>query len=290
MEGERFAHLKVGFFFARFFLFSFASFGNFDFSMDLYDDEYLYHRSTSNHPENIFSSFTCSTSLFLILLPIPFTKGTTMGSKQSQAKESQAKEPQVKMSVQPEQPTEPDKTTLPSPASASPSSPANQRIDITIKPPSAKVLSLTVKPDSTVSSLKVQLRFIAGCAADEQQILFEENELADSSTLEECGIIEKSVLDLLINAATPLDQTSADPLTKMNIVVNPLLGGSWPLKNVTPDDTILDLKEALAYLVGFEPENQRLIFQSKQLFDEKTVGESGITNGSKLDLVFRKPA
>lgn len=159
---------------------------------------------------------------------------------------------------------------------------------ITVKTLVGQTLNLNVKPDSTISGLKVQLRFLTGYAFDEQQIVFEEKELNNSSTLEECGIVEDSILDLL--NTTPSDQTPVDPPTKMNLVIKPLLGGTYQLKSVTPDDTILDLKEALHYLLGFKPEDQRLIFQSKQLYDEKTVGESGITEGSKLDLVFRKPA
>jgi len=53
--------------------------------------------------------------------------------------------------------------------------------------------------------------------------------------------------------------------------------------------TALDLKEALAVKVGIPVENQRFIFQSKQLSDETVLSEVGLKHEGRIHLVLRLP-
>ncbi|CAH0551668.1 unnamed protein product [Brassicogethes aeneus] len=64
------------------------------------------------------------------------------------------------------------------------------------------------------------------------------------------------------------------------------LMGDEDLIDVEPTDKILTIKEKLEEHEGIPPEQQRLIFQGKQLKDEKTVSSYKLKGGTVLHLVI----
>ena len=70
----------------------------------------------------------------------------------------------------------------------------------------------------------------------------------------------------------------------MQIFVKTLIGKTITL-DVEPSDTIKNIKEKLQYKEGMynmHPDNQRIIFASKKLDNDKTVNECNIQKESSL--------
>ena len=72
----------------------------------------------------------------------------------------------------------------------------------------------------------------------------------------------------------------------MQIFVKTLDGDSIAL-DVKPTDTIRDVKGQIQYSKGMKIDDQRLISAGKQLDNDATLENHGITNGSTLHLVVR---
>lgn len=71
----------------------------------------------------------------------------------------------------------------------------------------------------------------------------------------------------------------------MQVKVKTLTGRDI-LVDIEPSDVIIRIKEMMEEKEGIAPLQQRLIFNGKQLDDDKTVEQSGITPGSSLHLVL----
>ncbi|CAG9762301.1 unnamed protein product [Ceutorhynchus assimilis] len=63
------------------------------------------------------------------------------------------------------------------------------------------------------------------------------------------------------------------------------LNGHECLIDVQPSDTIIGLKQRLEEKEGIPPQQQRLIFQGKQLNDDKTLASYKLKGGSVLHMV-----
>lgn len=73
--------------------------------------------------------------------------------------------------------------------------------------------------------------------------------------------------------------------SKMQIKVKTLTGKEIPI-DIEPDDTVARIKERLEEKQGIPPEQQRLIFQGKQMKDDATAKSFNIIGGSVLHLVL----
>ncbi|KAH7106733.1 ubiquitin [Auriculariales sp. MPI-PUGE-AT-0066] len=71
----------------------------------------------------------------------------------------------------------------------------------------------------------------------------------------------------------------------MIIKVKTLTGKEIEL-DIDIDDKITRIKEKVEEQSGVPPQQQRLIFQGRQMGDDKTARESNITAGSTLHLVL----
>lgn len=72
----------------------------------------------------------------------------------------------------------------------------------------------------------------------------------------------------------------------MQIFVKTLVGKSIPI-DVTPDQTIREIKEKLFEKEGIPVEQQRFIYAGKQLEDEKTIADYNVTKDATFHLVLR---
>lgn len=64
------------------------------------------------------------------------------------------------------------------------------------------------------------------------------------------------------------------------------LTGNESIIDVTSTDKIFAIKEKLEEHEGIPPDQQRLVYQGKQLKDEKTVGNYKLKGGTVLHLVM----
>eukprot|EP01091_Cochliopodium_minus_P005150 TRINITY_DN1511_c0_g1_i1.p1 TRINITY_DN1511_c0_g1~~TRINITY_DN1511_c0_g1_i1.p1 ORF type:complete len:342 (-),score=110.04 TRINITY_DN1511_c0_g1_i1:27-1031(-) len=73
----------------------------------------------------------------------------------------------------------------------------------------------------------------------------------------------------------------------MRLIVKTLTGKTIYLEDVSPNDSIEELKEMVQDKEGIPPSQQRLIFAGKQLEDDRTVADYGMQNDSTMHLVLR---
>eukprot|EP00918_Siedleckia_nematoides_P019091 GHVU01040704.1.p1 GENE.GHVU01040704.1~~GHVU01040704.1.p1 ORF type:complete len:301 (-),score=30.78 GHVU01040704.1:312-1214(-) len=73
----------------------------------------------------------------------------------------------------------------------------------------------------------------------------------------------------------------------LSMQIKTLSGQTVTVDSIGEDDTIRSVKERLHDKEGVPPDEQRLVFQGKQLEDDKTVAEAGLREGSVVHLVLR---
>ncbi|SCW04200.1 LAFE_0H08284g1_1 [Lachancea fermentati] len=71
----------------------------------------------------------------------------------------------------------------------------------------------------------------------------------------------------------------------MELKVKTLTGKEIPV-TVDPEDRVYRIKEYLEEKEGIPPSQQRLIFQGKQIDDDKTVASANLSSGMQLHLVL----
>ncbi len=72
----------------------------------------------------------------------------------------------------------------------------------------------------------------------------------------------------------------------MQIFVKTLNGKSTTI-NIEPSNTVLDLKKIITEKEGIAVQEQRLIYEGKQLDDPDTLASKGISDMSTIHLVLR---
>ncbi|KAK7274507.1 hypothetical protein RIF29_15599 [Crotalaria pallida] len=136
-----------------------------------------------------------------------------------------------------------------------------------------KMISLQVEMSDTVSVVKSKIRDKDGTPPDEQLLIFEWRELEDRRTLGYYNIQKGSTLQMALRAG-------------MHIFVKTIIGETIILK-VESSDIVEDVKEMIKAREGIAVDQQRLIFNSKQLEDLQTLAHYDVRNESTLHLILR---
>jgi ubiquitin C len=145
-------------------------------------------------------------------------------------------------------------------------------MQIHVKTLEGTIIPVTVTPTDTIQDVKNKVASQAGIPVEDQRLLYQGRELdqTPTATLTDHGIMHGSTLDL----------------APMQIHVKTLEGTIIPV-TVQPTDTIHDVKKKVASQAGIPVEDQRLLYQGKELDPKKptaTLTDHGITHGSTLDL------
>ena len=131
------------------------------------------------------------------------------------------------------------------------------------------LIPVTVTPDDTIGTVKEQVEQQTGIPAEDQRLSYKGKELPDdTSTIADCNIEPGATLQL-------------EPMT---ITVAAPDGKKYPVK-VMSSDSIQDVKDRVAKESGIGADDQRLIYNGKELDDpQSTLADNGITHGSELSI------
>jgi len=143
-----------------------------------------------------------------------------------------------------------------------------QPMEIQVKAPDGRIANLEVSPDDTIDDVKKKVKKQLGIPAKDQRPTFNGEPLPKKSTLRDNGIRHGDMIEL-----TPMEIYVID------------LDGKKGTYEVTPSDTIGELKSRVEDETGVEPQDQRLVFETKLLTDDnKTLGDVGIEHQDTLKL------
>lgn len=146
---------------------------------------------------------------------------------------------------------------------------AAQDILIYLESPDGRVVSLETRSSVKVGQIKERIE-----KELDEPIRVEHCgvELKDGKTLGECGVKDKSTLNVKILIPYLLVHT----LTGKRLIIS-----------FEQSETVEHLKARIQDKVGMAPKDQRLVFAGKQLEDNKTLADYNMTSGSSIHIVLR---
>jgi hypothetical protein len=162
--------------------------------------------------------------------------------------------------------------------------------------PNGEVVHFNLPPTTTVLHLKELLEKKSGIAIKDQQLL--DSSVAESDTAELSTFLQhldkkNPILELRVRKepkpTSPVSQPAAggsNDATPMTIFVKTLTGKVVPMQ-IAKNATIEDAKLAIQTSEGIPPDQQRLIYKSKQMKDEETLEQHSVVPESTVHLVLR---
>jgi len=155
---------------------------------------------------------------------------------------------------------------------------------IQIKTLQGKTMLMEVQDSDTISSLKARITEKEGIPADQQRLVFNGKQLEDNNTISDYNIGPDANVHLVLRLkGGGTDGTGSG--TKQ-ILLKTLQGKTIPME-VQDSDTIASIKSKIHEKEGIPVDQQRLVFNGKQLEDNNTVGDYGIQSESNVHLVLR---
>ena len=137
-------------------------------------------------------------------------------------------------------------------------------------------ITLNVKPETSIKSMKVEIQRRRGVPPDKQLLHFGVHELKEDRMLWEYNIQKESTLYLRVD-----DQC---------VLIHVLMPtGKMTNLDVLPNDDVQKIKLEIHRRDGIPPDLQYLLFDGKQLKDGQTLNDFNIQEGSMLHLVLHQP-
>ena len=137
-----------------------------------------------------------------------------------------------------------------------------------------KTITLNVKPETSVKSVKVETQRRIGVPLGKQGLNFGVHELKEDRMLREYNIQKESTLYLRV-----VEQCGSMPIH----VLMPT--GKMSTLDVLPEDDVKKIKFEIYYNDGIPPGLQYLLFDGKELEDGRTLNDFNIQKGSLVQLV-----
>jgi ubiquitin C len=148
-------------------------------------------------------------------------------------------------------------------------------MQLLVKTLAGKTITVDVEEGDSVEQLKQKLFDKEGIPVDQQRLIFGGKQISDERSLADYGVTAGATMHLVLRLRGG-----------MQILVKTLAG-----KTITVDaeegDSIEQLKQKLNEKEGIPVDQQRLIFSGKQVEDQRTLADYGVTAGATMHLVLR---